>query len=69
MTLRTIGVAVTVTVIDLVIALPIAFYMAKVARRGARRAARGGVMMPLWAGYLVKALRVAGRSSTRRAAC
>ena len=36
------------------VALPIAFFMAKVARR-ARRALVVGVLMPLWASYLVKA--------------
>ena len=41
-TLRTIGIALSVTVIDLVLALPIAFYMAKVASRRTRRALAGG---------------------------
>ena len=52
--LRTIGAAVTVTVIDLVVALPVAFYMAKIAGRGLRRVLVVAVTMPLWAGYLVK---------------
>src|SRR4051794_11833632 len=52
--LRTIGAAVSVTIIDLVIALPVAFYMAKVAPRWLRRALVIAVTMPLWAGYLVK---------------
>jgi putative spermidine/putrescine transport system permease protein len=52
--LRTLGAAVTVTIIDALIALPIAFYMAKVASRWARRALVVSVTMPLWAGYLVK---------------
>jgi putative spermidine/putrescine transport system permease protein len=51
---RTIAAAATVTVIDLVIALPVAFYMAKVARPVVRRFMVIGVIMPLWAGYLVK---------------
>ena len=52
--MRTIGAAITVTVIDAVIALPVAFYMAKVAAPWARRALVVSVTMPLWAGYLVK---------------
>jgi len=51
---RTIGAAVAVTAIDLVIALPVAFFMAKVASRRARRPLVIAVTMPLWAGYLVK---------------
>lgn len=51
---RTIGAAVAVTVIDLVIALPVAFFMAKVASRRWRRGLVIAVTMPLWAGYLVK---------------
>ena len=53
--LRTLGIAIAVTLIDLVIALPIAFYAAKVVRsRRARFALIIAVTMPLWAGYLVK---------------
>jgi putative spermidine/putrescine transport system permease protein len=51
---RTIGAALAVTVIDLVIALPVAFFMAKVASRRSRRQLVIAVTMPLWAGYLVK---------------
>jgi putative spermidine/putrescine transport system permease protein len=51
---RTIGAALSVTVIDLLIALPVAFYMAKLARPWVRRALVVAVTMPLWAGYLVK---------------
>lgn len=54
-TLRTIGVALMVTVIDVVIALPIAFYMGKVASPRARRLLVVAVLTPLWASYLVKA--------------
>ena len=46
--------AVTVTIIDALLALPIAFYMAKVASPWAKRALVITVTMPLWAGYLVK---------------
>lgn len=54
-TLRTVGVAVLVTVIDIAIALPIAFYMAKVASSRWQRILVIAVLMPLWASYLVKA--------------
>ena len=54
-TLRTIGVALLVTVVDIVIALPIAFFMAKVASPRLQRVLVVAVLMPLWASYLVKA--------------
>lgn len=54
-TLRTVGVAALVTVIDVMIALPIAFVMAKVASPRARRLLLIAVLTPLWASYLVKA--------------
>ena len=54
-TLRTIGVATLVTVVDIVIALPIAFYMAKLASRRMQRILVIAVLTPLWASYLVKA--------------
>lgn len=54
-TLRTVGVAAAVTVIDVLIALPIAFYMAKMASPRARRWLVVAVLTPLWASYLVKA--------------
>jgi len=53
--LRTLGVAVTVTVIDAVIALPMAFYMAKVASPRWRKILVAAILTPLWASYLVKA--------------
>ncbi len=53
--LRTIGVAATVTLIDALFALPAAFYMAKIASPRVRRLLVVGVLMPLWASYLVKA--------------
>ncbi|MFF4650678.1 ABC transporter permease [Streptacidiphilus sp. ASG 303] len=52
--LRSIGVAVAVTVIDVLLALPVAFYMAKVARPRHRRLLVVAVLTPLWASYLVK---------------
>ena len=51
---RSVSVAATVTVICLVIALPTAFYIAKVAKVWARRGLMVAMLMPLWAGYLVK---------------
>ena len=54
-TLRTLGIAVFVTLIDILIALPIAFFMAKVASPRLRYALVIAVLMPLWASYLVKA--------------
>lgn len=52
--LRTVGIALAVTLIDVVIALPTAFFMAKIASPRARRLLVAGVLMPLWASYLVK---------------
>jgi putative spermidine/putrescine transport system permease protein len=54
-TLRTLGVAVLVTVIDAALALPIAFFMAKIAGRRTQRLLVIAVLTPLWASYLVKA--------------
>jgi putative spermidine/putrescine transport system permease protein len=54
-TLRTVGVALLVTVVDILIALPIAFFMAKVASPRLQRILVIAVLMPLWASYLVKA--------------
>lgn len=54
-TLRTLGVALLVTLIDIVIALPIAFYMAKLASPRMQRILVIAVLTPLWASYLVKA--------------
>ncbi|MBK0421720.1 ABC transporter permease [Leucobacter sp. CSA2] len=54
-TLRTVGIALAVTVIDVALALPIAFYMAKVASPRVKRILLVLVLTPLWASYLVKA--------------
>jgi putative spermidine/putrescine transport system permease protein len=54
-TLRTIGIAALVTVVDALIAFPVAFYMAKVASRRTQGLLVVAVLMPLWASYLVKA--------------
>ena len=53
--LRTVGVAMTVTLIDIVIAVPMALYMAKVASPRLRGLLVAAVLTPLWASYLVKA--------------
>jgi putative spermidine/putrescine transport system permease protein len=53
-TLRTLGVAIAVTIIDIALALPIAFYMAKIASPRMQRILVIAVLMPLWASYLVK---------------
>ena len=54
-TVRTVGVALLVTLIDILVALPIAFFMAKVASPRWQRILVIAVLMPLWASYLVKA--------------
>ena len=54
-TLRTVGIALTVTVICAVLAVPLALYMAKVASPAGRLALVVAVTTPLWASYLVKA--------------
>jgi putative spermidine/putrescine transport system permease protein len=52
---RTVEAALTVTVIDAIIALPVAFYMSKIASRRTRLFMVVAVLTPLWASYLVKA--------------
>jgi putative spermidine/putrescine transport system permease protein len=52
---RTLGIAVAVTLLDAALALPMAFFMAKVAPRAARVYLVVAVLTPLWASYLVKA--------------
>jgi putative spermidine/putrescine transport system permease protein len=51
---RTIGVALAVTVTDALLAFPIAYYMARIASARTRRIMVIAVLMPLWASYLVK---------------
>ncbi|MFI9257651.1 ABC transporter permease [Streptomyces sioyaensis] len=53
--LRTLGIAVVVTLLDALLALPMAFFMAWVANGRLRRVLLVAVLTPLWAGYLVKA--------------
>lgn len=52
--IRTVGVAMLVTVICFLIAFPVAFFISKVAPRWMRRGLIVAMLMPLWAGYLVK---------------
>lgn len=54
-TIRTVGVALVVTVLCAVLAVPLALYMAKVAGPRVRLALVVAVTTPLWASYLVKA--------------
>lgn len=54
-TLRTLGIALLVTLIDVAIALPVGFYMAKIAGPRTRGFLAIAFLMPLWASYLVKA--------------
>lgn len=54
-TLRTVAVAVLVTVVDALLAFPIALFMAKVASPRWQRVLVVAVLTPLWASYLVKA--------------
>jgi putative spermidine/putrescine transport system permease protein len=53
--LRTVLIALAVTVIDAALAVPMALFMAKVASPSARVALVIAVTTPLWASYLVKA--------------
>jgi putative spermidine/putrescine transport system permease protein len=52
--IRTIGMAVLVTITDVLLAFPIAYYMARIASRRARGMLVVAVLLPLWAAYLVK---------------
>ncbi|WP_431236776.1 ABC transporter permease [Mycolicibacterium aichiense] len=54
-TLRTVGIALSVTMICIVLAVPLGLYMAKVASPRIRLALVVAVTTPLWASYLVKA--------------
>ena len=54
-TVRTVGVALAVTVLCAVLAVPLALFMAKFASPAARITLVVAVTTPLWASYLVKA--------------
>ncbi len=53
--LRTVGMAIAVTLTCAALAFPIAYYMARVASPRTRGLLAVAVVMPLWASYLVKA--------------
>lgn len=53
--IRTLVIAVLVTIIDLVLAVPLAFFIAKIASRRWKTVLVASVLVPLWASYLVKA--------------
>jgi putative spermidine/putrescine transport system permease protein len=50
----TVATAVAVTVLCIALALPTAFFVAKIAPRWVRRGLMVSMMLPLWAGYMVK---------------
>jgi putative spermidine/putrescine transport system permease protein len=54
-TLRTVGMAVAVTVTCALFAFPIAYYMARVASPRVRGLLVIAILMPLWSSYLIKA--------------
>jgi putative spermidine/putrescine transport system permease protein len=53
-TMRTVGVAISVTIICAVLAIPMAFFIARVAKPKSRPVLIALVITPLWASYLVK---------------
>ena len=53
-TVRTVGVAVAVTIICAIIAIPMAFFIARIAKPKSRPVLIALVITPLWASYLVK---------------
>ena len=55
-TLRTLGIALLVTLICALLAVPLAVFMAKIASPWLRSLLAVAVTLPLWAGYLVKVL-------------
>ncbi len=52
--LRTLGIAVAVTIVCLVLAVPVAYFMARVARPRWQPLLVAMILTPLWASYLVK---------------
>ena len=52
--IRTVGMALLVTVTDAILAFPIAYYMARVASPRVRSLMVVAILLPLWASYLVK---------------
>lgn len=54
--LRTLGIALAVTVLSILISVPLGIFMAKIARPWLRALLAVAITLPLWAGYLVKIL-------------
>lgn len=54
--LRTLGIALVVTAVCILIAVPLGIFMAKVASPWLRGLLAASITLPLWAGYLVKVL-------------
>ncbi len=52
--LRTVGIAIAVTVTDIVLAFPLAYYAARLATPRMRNVLLIAVVLPLWANYLVR---------------
>lgn len=52
--LRTLGIAISVTIICTILAIPMAFYMAKIAKPKSQKILVALILTPLWASYLVK---------------
>ena len=53
-TIRTIWLAVVVTVTDVILAFPLAYYAARMASKRRRNAVLVAVILPLWANYVVR---------------
>jgi len=51
---KTVAIATCVTLLSIALALPTAFFVAKIAPRWVRRGLIVSMMLPLWAGYMVK---------------
>jgi putative spermidine/putrescine transport system permease protein len=54
--LRTLGIAIAVTVLSILISVPLGIFMAKIASPRLRAVLAVAITLPLWAGYLVKVL-------------
>jgi putative spermidine/putrescine transport system permease protein len=54
--MRTLGIAIAVTIVCIVFAVPLGIYMAKIASPWVRNLLAVAITLPLWAGYLVKLL-------------
>ena len=54
--MRTLGIAIAVTVVCIAFAIPLGIFMAKIAKPWVRNLLAVAITLPLWAGYLVKLL-------------